>query len=167
MQRDLLPLLEGTSIATKYGTIKTDHILFIASGAFHLAKPADLLPELQGRLPTRVELKALAQDDFIRILNEPEANLILQYKEMMKTEGFELEFEDDAIKEIAKISVEINNSVENIGARRLQTVLEKLLEDVSFYATEKNGQKEIITAQMVREKVGTLAANADLAKFIL
>lgn len=167
VQRDLLPLLEGTSIPTKYGTIKTDHILFIASGAFHLAKPADLLPEFQGRLPTRVELKALTQEDFIRILNEPEANLILQYKEMMKTEGFELEFEDNAIKEIAKISVEINNSVENIGARRLQTVLEKLLEDVSFYATEKNGQKELITAQMVREKVGTLAANVDLAKFIL
>jgi ATP-dependent HslUV protease ATP-binding subunit HslU len=167
VQRDLLPLIEGTTVSTKYGMIKTDHILFIASGAFHLSKPSDLLPELQGRLPTRVELKALLKEDFIRILKEPEANLITQYKALLKTEAFDLDFEDEAIEEIANISAEINNNVENIGARRLQTVIEKLLEDISFDATDRSGQKEVITKEMVNEKVGSLTQATDLSKFIL
>lgn len=167
VQRDLLPLIEGTTVTTKRGMVKTDHILFIASGAFHLSKPSDLLPELQGRLPIRVELKPLGKDDFVRILTEPEANLILQYKELLKTENFTLEFTNDAIEEIASLAVKINESVEDIGARRLHTILEKLLEDISFSASDKHGQTETITAQTVRDKVGALAQSSDLSKFIL
>lgn len=167
VQRDLLPLIEGTTVTTKRGMVKTDHILFIASGAFHLSKPSDLLPELQGRLPIRVELKPLGKEDFVRILTEPEANLILQYKELLKTENFMLEFTNDAIEEIASLAVQINESVEDIGARRLHTILEKLLEDISFSASDKHGQTETITAQTVRDKVGALAKSSDLSKFIL
>lgn len=167
VQRDLLPLIEGTTVTTKRGMVKTDHILFIASGAFHLSKPSDLLPELQGRLPIRVELKPLGKEDFVRILTEPEANLILQYKELLKTENFTLEFTNDAIEEIASLAVQINESVEDIGARRLHTILEKLLEDISFSASDKHGQTETITAQTVRDKVGALAQSSDLSKFIL
>jgi len=167
VQRDLLPLIEGTSVATKHGTVKTDHILFIASGAFHLAKPSDLLPELQGRLPIRVELKALTQEDFKRILTEPEASLIKQYKALLKTEEVALEFTDDSIDELARLAAEINTSVENIGARRLHTVMERLLEEISFTASDKPGQTVSIDAAYVRERVGSLAKNADLSKFIL
>ena len=167
VQRDLLPLIEGTTVTTKRGMVKTDHILFIASGAFHLSKPSDLLPELQGRLPIRVELKPLGKEDFVRILTEPEANLILQYKELLKTENFTLEFTNDAIEEIASLAVKINESVEDIGARRLHTILEKLLEDICFSASDKHGQTETITAQTVRDKVGALAQSSDLSKFIL
>lgn len=167
VQRDLLPLIEGTTVTTKHGMVKTDHILFIASGAFQLAKPSDLLPELQGRLPIRVELKALSRDDFCRILTEPEANLILQYKELLKTENFTLEFSEDGIREIASLAAEINESVENIGARRLHTILEKLLEDISFTATDRSGETVQVTKEMVREKVGSLAESSDLSKFIL
>lgn len=167
VQRDLLPLIEGTAVATKHGMVKTDHILFIASGAFHVSKPSDLLPELQGRLPIRVELKPLSQDDFYRILTEPEANLILQYKELMKTENFTLEFDDGAIREIAALAAEVNENVENIGARRLHTIMEKLLEDISFTAAERQGEKAIITKELVAEKVGALAKTSDLSKFIL
>lgn len=167
VQRDLLPLIEGTTVTTKHGMVRTDHILFIASGAFHVSKPSDLLPELQGRLPIRVELKPLTKEDFYRILCEPEANLIIQYKELMKTENFTLEFEDDAIREIAALAAEINENVENIGARRLHTILEKLLEDISFSAAERQGETQVITKETVREKVGTLAKTADLSKFIL
>ena len=167
VQRDLLPLIEGTTVTTKHGMVKTDHILFIASGAFHVSKPSDLLPELQGRLPIRVELKALTKDDFYKILCEPEANLILQYKELLKTENFTLEFEDEAIREIAAVAAEVNENVENIGARRLHTILEKLLEDISFSAAERSGETEIITKEKVLEKVGTLAKTSDLSKFIL
>lgn len=147
--------------------VKTDHILFIASGAFHVSKPSDLLPELQGRLPIRVELKPLTKEDFYKILCEPEANLILQYKELLKTENFTLEFEDEAIREIAALAAEVNENVENIGARRLHTILEKLLEDISFSAAERQGETEIITKEKVLEKVGTLAKTSDLSKFIL
>ena len=167
VQRDLLPLIEGTTVATKHGMVKTDHILFIASGAFHVSKPSDLLPELQGRLPIRVELKPLSRDDFYRILTEPEANLILQYKELMKTENFTLEFDDDAIREIAALAAEVNENVENIGARRLHTIMEKLLEDISFTAAERQGEKAVITKEVVAEKVGALAKTSDLSKFIL
>lgn len=167
VQRDLLPLIEGTTVSTKRGTVKTDHILFIASGAFHISKPSDLLPELQGRLPIRVELKPLRKEDFYRILTEPEGNLILQYKELLKTENFTLEFTDDAVREIAALAAEINENVENIGARRLHTILEKLLEDVSFTASDRSGQTETITKEIVREKVGSLAKSSDLSKFIL
>ncbi|MBX9805389.1 MAG: ATP-dependent protease ATPase subunit HslU [Alphaproteobacteria bacterium] len=167
VQRDLLPLIEGTSVSTKHGTIKTDHILFITSGAFHLAKPSDLLPELQGRLPIRVELKALTKDDFVRILTEPEANLIRQSKAMMETESVTLNFTDDAIQEIATLAAEVNQSVENIGARRLHTILEKLMEDISFKASEMAGETITITDKDVRDKVSDLAHNADLSKFIL
>ncbi len=167
VQRDLLPLIEGTTVTTKHGMVKTDHILFIASGAFHVSKPSDLLPELQGRLPIRVELKALTKEDFYRILCEPEANLILQYKELLKTENFTLDFDDEAIKEIAALAAEVNESVENIGARRLHTILEKLLEDISFTAAERAGETEIITKEKVLEKVGTLTKSSDLSKFIL
>ncbi len=167
VQRDLLPLIEGTTVATKHGMVKTDHILFIASGAFHVSKPSDLLPELQGRLPIRVELKPLSKEDFYKILCEPEANLILQYKELLKTENFTLEFDDDAIREIAALAAEVNENVENIGARRLHTILEKLLEDISFSAAERQGETEIITKEKVLEKVGTLAKTSDLSKFIL
>ncbi|HYG84726.1 MAG TPA: ATP-dependent protease ATPase subunit HslU [Azospirillum sp.] len=167
VQRDLLPLIEGTSVATKHGTVKTDHILFIASGAFHVAKPSDLLPELQGRLPIRVELKPLSQEDFRRILTEPEASLIKQYKALLKTEEVTLEVTDDAIDELARLAAEINGSVENIGARRLHTVMERLLEEVSFTASDTPGVTVTVDAAMVRERVGSLAKNADLSKFIL
>ena len=167
VQRDLLPLIEGTTVNTKYGSIKTDHILFICSGAFHLAKPSDLLPELQGRLPIRVELKALTQNDFVRILTEPEANLIEQYIALMRTENFTLTFSKEAIEKIADIAVQINENIENIGARRLHTVLEILLEDISFCASEKAGEKLEITAEMVNEKLEKFTQSSDLSKFIL
>jgi ATP-dependent HslUV protease ATP-binding subunit HslU len=167
VQRDLLPLIEGTSVSTKYGPVKTDHILFIASGAFHLAKPSDLLPELQGRLPIRVELKALTASDFKRILLEPEASLIRQYKALMATEGVTLDFTDEAIDEIASLAEEINLSVENIGARRLHTVLERLLEEISFQATDKSGETISVDIELVKERVSSLKHKADLTKFIL
>jgi ATP-dependent HslUV protease ATP-binding subunit HslU len=167
VQRDLLPLIEGTTVSTKYGPVKTDHILFIASGAFHIAKPSDLLPELQGRLPIRVELKALSQDDFRRILTEPEASLIKQYIALLGTEGVTLEFTDDAIDAIASAAVEVNTNVENIGARRLQTVMERLLDDVSFNAPDRSGEHVKVDAAYVKLRVGDLAKNADLSKFIL
>ena len=167
VQRDLLPLIEGTTVTTKYGMIKTDHILFIASGAFHLAKPSDLLPELQGRLPIRVELRALTESDFIQILTEPEASLIKQYIALMATEKLTLGFADGAIKEIARLAAEINSAVENIGARRLHTVLEKLLEEISFTATDRAGEAIVITEEIVQERVGGLVNGGDLSKFIL
>jgi ATP-dependent HslUV protease ATP-binding subunit HslU len=167
VQRDLLPLIEGTTVTTKHGPVKTDHILFIASGAFHLAKPADLLPELQGRLPIRVELKALSRDDFVRILTETEVNLIKQYKALMATESVTLDFGSDAIEAVADLAAEINTSVENIGARRLHTVLEKLLEDISFTATERSGETFKVDAAYVRTQVGELAKKGDLSRFIL
>ena len=167
VQRDLLPLIEGTTVSTKYGPVKTDHILFIASGAFHVAKPSDLLPELQGRLPIRVELRALTEADFVRILTEPEASLIKQYKALMATEEVTLDFTEDGIAEIAKISADVNASVENIGARRLHTVMERLLDDISFKATDMNGATVVIDKAYVKEHVGKLAADQDLSKFIL
>jgi len=167
VQRDLLPLIEGTTVATKHGPVKTDHILFIASGAFHVSKPSDLLPELQGRLPIRVELNPLDEDDFRRILTETEASLIKQSVALLATEGVELIFTDDAIDAIAKIAVQVNSSVENIGARRLQTVIERVLDDISFVATDKSGQTETIDGDYVRREVGDLAKNADLSRFIL
>ena len=167
VQRDLLPLIEGTTVSTKYGPIKTDHILFIASGAFHIAKPADLLPELQGRLPIRVELRALTEDDFVRILTEPEASLIKQYQALMETEGVTLSFTKNGIEQIAKISAEVNSSIENIGARRLHTVMERLLDDISFKATDKSGEEVVVNKSYVDKHVGKLAKNADLSKFIL
>ncbi|MEE2722483.1 MAG: ATP-dependent protease ATPase subunit HslU [Pseudomonadota bacterium] len=167
VQRDLLPLIEGTTVATKHGTLKTDHILFIASGAFHIAKPADLLPELQGRLPIRVELKALTEEDFRRILTEPEANLIRQYTALMGTEELTLGFTDDAIDALAKLAAEVNRTVENIGARRLQTVMERLLEEVSFTASDRSGESVTIDEAYVRDNVADLAKDADLSKFIL
>ena len=167
VQRDLLPLIEGTSVATKHGTVKTDHILFIASGAFHTAKPSDLLPELQGRLPIRVELKALTREDMRRILIEPEASLIKQYVALLATEGVTLEFEDAAIDAIAELAADVNASVENIGARRLMTVLERVLDEVSFTAPDRSGEEVRVTAAFVRERVGDLARNADLSRFIL
>lgn len=167
VQRDLLPLIEGTTVSTKYGPIKTDHVLFITSGAFHVSKPSDLLPELQGRLPIRVELKALSKDDFIRILTEPEANLILQSVEMLKTEGVTLDFKKDAIQAIAELAAKINEEIENIGARRLHTILEKLLEEVSFTGPDLAGETFTITKKYVEEKVSSLAKNQDLSRFIL
>ncbi|MBT3787678.1 MAG: ATP-dependent protease ATPase subunit HslU [Alphaproteobacteria bacterium] len=167
VQRDLLPLIEGTTVATKHGPVKTDHVLFIASGAFHVAKPSDLLPELQGRLPIRVELKALTRDDMKRILVEPEASLIKQYVALMGTEGLTLEFAEDSIDAIADLATEVNAGVENIGARRLHTILEKLLDEVSFTATDRSGDTVIIDAEYVQKQVGELASNADLSKFIL
>jgi ATP-dependent HslUV protease ATP-binding subunit HslU len=167
VQRDLLPLIEGTQVATKHGTVRTDHILFIASGAFHLAKPSDLLPELQGRLPIRVELKALTRDDFRRILTEPEHSLIKQYVALLATERVTLEFEDEAIDALADLAADINRSVENIGARRLHTVLERLLDEISFSASDRGGETVRIGAATVRERVGSLAKDADLSKFIL
>ncbi len=167
VQRDLLPLIEGTTVMTKHGPVKTDHILFVASGAFHYSKPSDLLAELQGRLPIRVELRALTQEDFKRILTETEASLPIQYKALLKTEGLTLDFKEDAIDEIAKIAFEINESVENIGARRLMTVMEKLLEEISFKASDMSGETITITKKEVRENVGDLANSADLSKFIL
>ena len=167
VQRDLLPIIEGTTVSTKYGSIKTDHILYIASGSFHLSKPSDLLPELQGRLPIRVELNALTKNDFVKILNEPENSLIKQYKALLKTEKVDLDFRKDSIDEIAKLATEINSNVENIGARRLHTVLEKLIENISFNATENKGKKIKITSKQVKDEVGKLAKNVDLSKFIL
>jgi len=167
VQRDLLPLIEGTTVATKYGPVKTDHILFIASGAFHVSKPSDLLPELQGRLPIRVELQALTREDFRRILTEPEASLIKQYIALMETEGLTLSFTEDAVDSLADTAVSVNASVENIGARRLQTVLERVLDEVSFEASDRAGQAVVVDAAYVQERVGALARNADLSRFIL
>src|SRR5215470_16176244 len=167
VQRDLLPLIEGTTVSTKHGSIKTDHILFIASGAFHLSKPSDLLPELQGRLPIRVELKPLTRDDLKRILTEPEASLIKQYVALIGTEGVTLEFADDSIDAIADVAVSVNSTVENIGARRLQTVMERVLDDVSFGAPDKSGDFVKIDGDYVRSRVADLAKNADLSRFIL
>jgi ATP-dependent HslUV protease ATP-binding subunit HslU len=167
VQRDLLPLIEGTTVSTKYGPVKTDHILFIASGAFHVSKPSDLLPELQGRLPIRVELSPLTVEDFKRILTETEASLIKQSVALMQTEGLSLVFTDDAIDALAQVAVDVNNSVENIGARRLQTVLERVLDDVSFTAPDRSGETVTIDAAYVRGEVETLAKNTDLSRFIL
>ena len=167
VQRDLLPLIEGTTVSTKHGPVKTDHILFIASGAFHISKPSDLLPELQGRLPIRVELRALTRDDFVRILTETEASLIKQYVALMATEGVTLEFTADAIDAIADIAVQVNSSVENIGARRLQTVMERVLDDISFAAPDRSGEAVKIDAAYVQTHIGDLAKNADLSRFIL
>ena len=167
VQRDLLPLIEGTTVSTKYGPVKTDHVLFIASGAFHIAKPSDLLPELQGRLPIRVELKALSEDDFARILREPENSLIKQYVALMGTEGETINFTEDAIDELARLAAKANSHVENIGARRLHTVLEKLLEEISFSATDRKGDTVTIDADYVRVQVSELAKDTDLSKFIL
>ncbi len=167
VQRDLLPLIEGTTVSTKHGPIKTDHILFIASGAFQLAKPSDLLPELQGRLPIRVELNALKEEDFVRILNEPDNSLIKQYKELLKTENVNLEFTSDGIEMLAKISAEVNASVENIGARRLHTIIEKVLDDISFNATDRAGETITINQNYVQSNLGNLVKDTDLTKFIL
>ncbi|MGJ8569120.1 MAG: ATP-dependent protease ATPase subunit HslU [Hoeflea sp.] len=167
VQRDLLPLVEGTTVATKYGPVKTDHILFIASGAFHVSKPSDLLPELQGRLPIRVELRALGKDDFRRILTETEASLIKQYVALMATEDLTLEFTEDAIDALAEVAVHLNSSIENIGARRLQTVMERVLDEISFTAPDQPGSTITIDSDYVREHVGDLAQNTDLSRFIL
>lgn len=167
VQRDLLPLIEGTTVSTKYGPVKTDHVLFIASGAFHVAKPSDLLPELQGRLPIRVELQALTREDFRRILTEPQASLIKQYVALMQTEGLAITFTDDAIDALADVAVLVNSTVENIGARRLQTVMERVLDEISFDASDRDGQTVTIDAAYVNERIGDLAKNADLSKFIL
>jgi ATP-dependent HslUV protease ATP-binding subunit HslU len=167
VQRDLLPLIEGTTVSTKYGPVKTDHVLFIASGAFHIAKPSDLLPELQGRLPIRVELKALGREDFRRILTEPECSLIKQYKALLGTEGIDLNFTEESIVAIANIAAEINASIENIGARRLHTVLERVLDELSYSATDRSGEAVTIDEAYVQKHVGDLAKNADLSKFIL
>ena len=167
VQRDLLPLIEGTTVSTKYGPIKTDHILFIASGAFQLAKPSDLLPELQGRLPIRVELDALTSEDFKKILKEPDNSLIKQYKALLKTEKIDLEFTDDGIETLAKLATEVNSSVENIGARRLHTIIEKVLDEISFTATDRSGEKIIINKSYVQKNLGELVKDTDLSKFIL
>ncbi len=167
VQRDLLPLIEGTTVSTKHGPIKTDHVLFIASGAFQLAKPSDLLPELQGRLPIRVELNALNEEDFKRILKEPDNSLIKQYKELLKTENVDLEFTNDGIDTLAKISAEVNSSVENIGARRLHTIIEKVLDDISFNATDRAGETITIDRKYVNDNLGNLVKDTDLSKFIL
>ena len=167
VQRDLLPLIEGTTVNTKHGPVKTDHILFIASGAFHISKPSDLLPELQGRLPIRVELQALTRNDFRRILTEPEASLIKQYIALLNTEGVTLEFSEDAIDAIADIAVSVNSAIENIGARRLQTVMERVLDEISFAATDRSGERVKIDAAYVEKHIGDLAKNADLSRFIL
>ena len=167
VQRDLLPLIEGSTVSTKYGTVKTDHILFIASGAFHVSKPSDLLPELQGRLPNRVELSALSKDDFIKILKEPENNLIRQYVELISTEGVKLNFSDKAVSEIATIASKVNEEIENIGARRLHTILEKVLEEISFSASEKKTRQVEIDDKYVRDQIGDIYKDTDLSKFIL
>jgi ATP-dependent HslUV protease ATP-binding subunit HslU len=167
VQRDLLPLIEGTTVATKYGPMKTDHVLFIASGAFHVAKPSDMLPELQGRLPIRVELQALGEDDFVHILSSTRANLVEQYRALLGTEQVTLDFSEDAIREIARVACQVNESLENIGARRLQTVMEKLLEEVSFDAEERTGETVVIDAAYVSAKLAGLAGNTDLSKYIL
>jgi ATP-dependent HslUV protease ATP-binding subunit HslU len=167
VQRDLLPLIEGTTVATKYGPLKTDHILFIASGAFHIAKPADLLPELQGRLPIRVELKALTEEDFVRILSQTRASLTEQYKALLATEEVGIEFTDEGIAALARIAAEVNDSVENIGARRLQTVMEKLLEDVSFSAEDRKGEMLTVDGAFVEQQLSGIAKNADLSRYVL
>ena len=167
VQRDLLPLIEGSTVSTKYGSLKTDHILFIASGAFHLSKPSDLLPELQGRLPNRVELSPLIRDDFIRILKEPENNLLKQYVELISSEGVELSFKEDAISEIAQIAAKVNEEIENIGARRLHTILEKVLEDISFSASDKRFKKILIDKNYVIKQIGDVYKDIDLTKFVL
>ncbi len=167
VQRDLLPLIEGTTVSTKYGPIKTDHILFIASGAFHVAKPSDLLPELQGRLPIRVELRALTEGDFVRILTETDNALTLQYRALMETEGVDVTFDDDGISAIAKIAAEVNQSVENIGARRLYTVMERIFEELSFVAPDKSGQSVEVNAQYVEDNLGDLTRNTDLSRYVL
>ncbi|CAI7991750.1 ATP-dependent protease ATPase subunit HslU [Geodia barretti] len=167
VQRDLLPLIEGTTVTTKHGAVTTDHILFIASGAFHLAKPADLLPELQGRLPIRVELNSLARDDLKKILTEPENNLIRQYRALMETENVTLDFSDCAIDAVSDLAAEVNHAIENIGARRLHTVMEKLLEEISFEAADRSGETITIDAAYVEARVGDLAKDTDLSKFIL
>ncbi|MBF92013.1 MAG: HslU--HslV peptidase ATPase subunit [Rickettsiales bacterium] len=167
VQRDLLPLIEGSTVSTKYGTVKTDHILFIASGAFHVSKPSDLLPELQGRLPNRVELSALSKDDFIKILKEPENNLIRQYIELISTEGVKLNFSDKAVSEIATIASKVNEEIENIGARRLHTILEKVLEEISFSASEKKTKQVEIDDKYIRDQIGDIYKDTDLSKFIL
>ncbi len=167
VQRDLLPLVEGTTVATKYGPVKTDHILFIASGAFHVSKPSDLLPELQGRLPIRVELKPLTKEDFRRILTETEASLIRQYKALMATEEMDLDFTEDAIDALADVAVQLNETVENIGARRLQTVMERVLDEISFHAPDRSGSAVMIDSAYVQEHVGDLASNTDLSRYIL
>lgn len=167
VQRDLLPLIEGTTVATKYGPMKTDHVLFIASGAFHVAKPSDMLPELQGRLPIRVELNALSEDDFVRILSETRANLVEQYRALIATENVTLDITPAAIRAIARTAAQVNESVENIGARRLQTVMEKLLEEVSFDAEDRAGETVMVDEAYVADKLANLAGNADLSKYIL
>ena len=167
VQRDLLPLIEGTTVATKYGPMKTDHVLFIASGAFHVAKPSDMLPELQGRLPIRVELRSLTEEDFVRILSETKANLVTQYRELLGTEQLTIDMTGDAVTEVARIAAQVNESVENIGARRLQTVMEKLFEELSFEAEDRKGECVSVDAAYVRERLGELAGDADLSKYIL
>jgi ATP-dependent HslUV protease ATP-binding subunit HslU len=167
VQRDLLPLIEGTTVSTKHGPVKTDHILFIASGAFHLAKPSDLLPELQGRLPIRVELKALNEDDFRRILTEPESSLIKQYTALLGTEGVTLSFTEDGVAAVASVAAQINSSIENIGARRLHTVLERVLDEVSYGASDMTGQTVSVDRGFVEGHIGDLARNTDLSRFIL
>ena len=167
VQRDLLPLIEGTTVSTKHGAVKTDHVLFIASGAFHVAKPSDLLPELQGRLPIRVELAPLTEEDFRRILTETEASLTKQYVALMKTEGVDLQFTDDAVDAIAKVAVQVNSTVENIGARRLQTVMERVLDDISFTAPDRSGEAIVVDGALVNKNAGDIAKNADLSRFIL
>jgi ATP-dependent HslUV protease ATP-binding subunit HslU len=167
VQRDLLPLIEGTTVNTKYGLVKTDHVLFIASGAFHQAKPSDLLPELQGRLPIRVELSALSRDDMRRILVEPEHSLLKQYAALLNTENVTLSFTDDAVDALSDLAADINERIENIGARRLHTVLERLLEDISFTATDRSGEAISVDAAYVNEKVAPLAQKGDLSRFIL
>ena len=167
VQRDLLPLIEGTTVATKYGPMKTDHILFIASGAFHVAKPSDLLPELQGRLPIRVELQALTETDFVRILSDTKASLPQQYRALIATEGVDIDFTEDGIAAVARIAAEVNGEVENIGARRLQTVMEKLLEEVSFEAEDRKGDKIVIDAGFVEKQLAAVARNTDLSKYVL
>jgi ATP-dependent HslUV protease ATP-binding subunit HslU len=167
VQRDLLPLIEGTTVATKYGPMKTDHVLFIASGAFHVAKPSDMLPELQGRLPIRVELRALTEQDFVAILTDTRANLVQQYRELIGTEDVQVEMTEDAIAEVARIAAQVNEGVENIGARRLQTVMEKLFEELSFEAEDRRGQSVTVDAAYVRERLAELAGDTDLSKYIL
>jgi heat shock protein HslVU, ATPase subunit HslU len=167
VQRDLLPIVEGTVVRTKYGPVKTDHMVFIAAGAFHMSKPSDLIPELQGRFPIRVELKPLSKEDFVRILVEPKNALVKQYTELLKTEGVDLEFTNDAIEEIASIAEEINNRTENIGARRLYTIMEKLLEDISFNAPDLAGQRIIIDSKFVRAKLSNLVKDVELSRYIL
>ena len=167
VQRDLLPLIEGTTVSTKYGSVKTDHVLFIASGAFHIAKPSDLLPELQGRLPIRVELRALTEEDFVRILTETDNALTRQYTALMGTENVTVEFTDDGISALARIAAEVNQTIENIGARRLYTVMERVFEELSFAAPDRSGEKVIVDAKFVEDNLGELAKSTDLSRYVL